>query len=184
MATPPFIPTFTSNTPLKAAAMNQLRDAVNFANKLPMCFTRQAINTTSCTNITWTQIAFDTVENDTDGGMNSSGTYICQTAGWWYVTANIAWPWGNPSTGSRGTRLVVNTLAIPGASLMAAAGTIVHGGMLSRVLHMNLGDQLQVQGYQDTGGSLSTVLNYQAAQGRSETSYLMLNMISADAVQL
>lgn len=184
MSTVPLQPSFGTDTFIKCADLNQLRDGVNYANQMPQVYARQGISGTTMNNVAWSTVGYDTVETDTDGGLNQNGVYTAQTAGWWLVTANIAWPWGNPSAGTRGTRIIVNNTAVPGASLMDACTTIVHGGMLSRMVHLILGDQLEVQGYQDTGKAITTVLNFDAAQGRSETSYLTMNLITADAVQL
>lgn len=181
MATVPIMPTFSSGI-VRAEDLNQLRDGMNFLNQgLPHCYARQAINTTSVSQNVWTTITFDTVEADVDNGLNSSGTYYCQTAGWYYVVGNITWPWNNPSTGNRGTRLVVNTLAVVGTSLLPTAPSIVHGGQVDILLHLNLGDQMQVQGFQDQSSTMSTIVNYQpfAGQTRSETSFMSMLLVKA-----
>ncbi|SRR6266702_2684520 len=182
MAIVPIMPTFASNGIIRAEDFNQLRDGINFLNQgLPHCYARQAVSTTSVAQNTWTTILFDTVEIDRDDSLNSNGTYICQTAGWYYIVANITWPWNNPSTGNRGTRIVVNTLAVTGTSLIPAAPSIVHGGEVNILWHLAIGDQLQVQGFQDQSSTMNTVLNYQpfAGQTRSETSYLSLFLVKA-----
>lgn len=181
MAIVPIMPNFTSG-PVRAEDLNQLRDGVNFLNRgLPHCYARQAINTTSVSQNTWTTIAFDTTEVDVDAALDSTGTYHCQTAGWYYVVANITWPWNNPSTGNRGTRLVLNTNAVVGTSLLPASPSIVHGGQVDILLHMAIGDQMQVQGFQDQSSTMSTVVNYQpfASQTRSETSFMSLLLVKA-----
>lgn len=182
MAKIPQMPNFSTNTVVRAEDLNQLRNGINFLNYgLPHCYARQANNTTSCSQNVWTTIAFDTIEVDVDNSMDSQGTYHCQTTGWYFVVANITWPWNNPSTGNRGTRLTINTNAVNGTSLLPASPSIVHGGQVDILVHMNVGDQLQVQGFQDQSSSMSTVLNYQpfAGQTRSETSFVSLFLIKA-----
>ncbi|MFF2551815.1 hypothetical protein ACFVUS_12495 [Nocardia sp. NPDC058058] len=176
------MPTFATNGIVKAEDLNQLRDGVNFLNTgLPHCYARQALNTTTVQQNTWTTIAFDTVEVDADNGLDSQGTYHCGTTGWYYIVGNITWPWLNPSSGNRGTRLVLNTTAVVGTSILPAAPSIVHGGEVNILLHMMNGDQMQVQGFQDQNSTMNTILNYQPfnSQTRSETTYMSLLLIKA-----
>lgn len=170
MATIPIMPTFGANKVIKTADFNQLRDGVNFITSPPNLLARQAIGGTSVQSNAWTQVSWDTIEVDSDGGM-SGNVYFCQTPGWFTVNASVTWPWNNPSVGNRGLRVSVNNVPQAGMSLIPASASIVTATMYSRAVYLNKGDQMWVECFQDTGGALTTVLNYQQAQQRSETSY-------------
>lgn len=176
----PVMSTWTDGTVPTAAQLNSnVHDCVDLlANKRPHTFARQLFSTTACANATWTTISWDWFDVDTDGGMNTSThpTYwICHTPGWYTVTAALNWHVG--ANGSRSMRLLKNGVAVQGYSNSSFTQVDV-GIYLQRHILLANNDTIYVQGWQSSGGTLSTDLNYAAF--RNETSYMDISWQSKD----
>ncbi|MEU1800909.1 hypothetical protein [Streptomyces sp. NPDC019937] len=112
----------------------------------------------SISNGTFTSITIDTEVIDSDGGHSTStntSRYTCQVAGTYAVGGSVCFPAN--STGSRGVRLAVNGSSVQGvASLIPAATGNSCGTQVATILSLSVGDYVEIQGYQTSGGALNT----------------------------
>lgn len=187
MATVPSPPTFTDGVMITAANLNAaLKEPCDFlANTKPHVFLRQFSATTSIPNTTWTSIAWDFEDVDTDSGF-STGTptyYVIKTAGYYLITGHLNYD--NTSTAnSRMARLAYATaaapttiIAIPGAVEGVLATTVATGLCVTAMRSFAVNDRVHLQGYQNSGIAVNTNLNY--FLWRNETSYLDLMWVGA-----
>ena len=151
-----------------AAFMNMFRDAVNFLTNPPMATLVQATATASTSGI-WIALGMDTTTTDTYGGHSNTtnnSRYTAQVAGWYEVSGTVAWPIN--SAGARGVRIQKNGATIPTG---AAAFTGTTNGDVYAIatpayqVQLNVGDYVEIWGFQSSGGALST--NVAAADVRS-----------------
>jgi hypothetical protein len=116
--------------------------------------------TQSVANNTWTAITLDTEQQDTYGGHSTStntSRYTAQVAGWYTVSGVTVW--GNNATGVRGSRIHVNGSAIQGTCQLVTAvttGSLTGVSTPTRTVFLNVGDYVEVGGYQSSGAALST----------------------------
>lgn len=135
---------------------------VQFALNPPTFFGYQ--NTTqTLSNQTWTSLNIDATIDDNFSGHSNSvnpSRYTCQVAGTYQVSGCYA-PLGN-STGFRAVRMEKNgsTNLLGGAVYLPNNGTS-EGGYVTpvAVVPLVVGDYVEVQGWQSSGGSLVTVLD-------------------------
>lgn len=140
----------------------QVRDAVTFLANKPIFVGLQTSATTSLTNNTFTSIGLDTNTVDSYSGhstVTNNSRYVAQVAGW-YVPVGCASIASN-TTGSRGCRLAVNGSPVQGSAQITNA--VVGGnpsgvGAASRPVFLNVGDYVEAQGYQNSGGALNTLI--------------------------
>lgn len=158
--------------------MNEnFRDTTSFlANTKPHGFARQLSGTTSCNDVTWTTLVWDFEDVDTDSSFTGAtfSYYNVNTTGFYVVTGHVNW--NNTSTAnSRAARLAwsigagaIN--AIPAAFECTPATAVATGLSVMTMKHFNVNDRIYLQGFQNSGGALSTNLNY--TNFRNETSFL------------
>lgn len=143
------------------AYFNSLRDALNFLVNVPAAYlTQTAVQ--SVPNATWTALAFDGSVIDSYGGHSNSTNntrYTEQVAGWYMVFGCASF--ATNGTGNRGCSVAKN-----GTRVMGAAGFFgpVSGNPATvpsppTIVFLNVGDYLEVQGYQVSGGALNTNSN-------------------------
>lgn len=185
MVAVPAPPTFTDGVMITAANLNAaLQAPCDFlANTKPHAFARQfdAVNgPTAIPNVTWTTVLWDFEDVDTDGGFTFSGSplrttyYNVVTAGYYLITGHLNYD--NTSTAnSRMARLAFSVGAgaigiIPGAAEAVPATTVATGLCVTAIRNCAVNDRIYLQGYQDSGVTVNTNLNY--AGFRNETSYL------------
>lgn len=172
MATVPSMRTWTDGEVITATMMNEnFRDPAEWlVNDKPHGFARQLSATTSIPNATWTSVVWDFEDVDTDGSMTGAtwNHYNVLTAGYYLVTGHLNW--SANSTGSRAARLTLNGSIIPGAYESTLATTVATGLTVTALVACSVGDDIALQGWQTSGGALSTNLNYSFF--RNETSYL------------
>jgi hypothetical protein len=125
---------------------------------LDFALLRQTV-TQTLTTATWTSITFTTEDADLAGGHSTAtntSRYVIANAG--YVTLEFGVTFAGASVaGQRGVRLVKNGTAIPQGRLLvnpAASGSTELMG--SKTVAVAVGDYLEVQGYQTSGGNLDT----------------------------
>lgn len=118
---------------------------------------RQTV-TQSLTTATWTSITMDVEDKDLASGHSTSSNtsrYVVQAAGELTCEAGIAF--AANATGVRGLRFTVNGAAVAQGRIVlpscAAGGTEIG---LTRTIPCVAGDYIEVQGYQSSGGALST----------------------------
>ncbi len=162
MATVPSTFTFAAGAVLTAAELNTyVSYPVSYFLAPPLFIGRQASATQSTTSGSWTSILLDTEEIDRDGGHSTTtntSRYTAQTAGYYTVNAIVAW--NSNSTGARATRLAVNGSAVAGRAVAwQAAASLITASEISAPVFLNVGDYVEMQGNQVSGGSLSTSIN-------------------------
>lgn len=119
-------------------------------------------------NTGWTGLSLDTSPLDSYGGhsnVTNNSRYVAQVAGW-YTACGVFAPVAN-SSGFRAARLQVNgNPVLAGASYVIANGTS-EGGVVTptKDVFLNVGDGIEVAGWQNSGGSLSTALDVDLRSG-------------------
>lgn len=159
MAVVPTIPTFVAGQIVTAAQLNALAAALNFdLYTRPTC-KFSATTSQSIPNSVFTVLTFAATAVDTDGGRTGAGSgtdrYVCRTAGWYSVSATMSYLVN--TAGARGGAILVNGTPQNGYACYSNAVNDYTAVGLSGLVHMNVGDYLQVQALQSSGGALSTV---------------------------
>jgi hypothetical protein len=161
MATVPVEITWVTGQVVTAAQLNaNLRDAINFLISPPLAILRQTV-AGSFTSATWTQVSFDTEDIDRDSGhstVTNTSRYTAQTAGYYLCAGKISF--ASNATGRRWTRWDVNGSEINATRLGFAPsnGDVSEIPACSRWIFLNVGDFVELKGYQDSGGALNTVV--------------------------
>lgn len=179
MATVPSMRTWVDGEVITAAEMNaNFKDPTNWlagcaqttGTPKPHGFARQFGATTSIANATWTTVVWDFEDVDTDASYTGAtfNHYEVNTAGYYLVTGHLNWDVN--TTGSRAARLTKNAAIIPGAYESTLATDVATGLTITAIVACVVGDDIALQGWQTSGGALSTNKNYIGA--RNETSYL------------
>lgn len=151
--------TFTSGEYETAAYFNMLRDAVNFlANKPLLSVSQSTIQ--SVASSAWTSITCDASTVDTYG-MHSNSTNnsraTAQVAGWYRPAGSAAF--AANGTGARGSRFAKNGAAVLGTASFGPPLTTGNASSLPAVslpVLLAVGDYLELQGFQTSGGVLNT----------------------------
>ncbi len=180
MVAVPAPPTFTDGVMITAANLNAaLQAPCDFlVNTRPHAFVRQLSATSAITNALWTSVVWDFEDVDTDTMFASGTPSYCTitTTGYYLITGHLNYD--NTSTAnSRMARLASSVGAgaisiIPGAVEAVPATTVATGLCVTAIRLCTAGDRIYLQGYQDSGITVNTNLNY--AFFRNETSYLDL----------
>lgn len=118
------------------------------------------------TNATWTAISQDSTILDTDGQHSNSvnnSRFICQVVGWYSASGAVGF--ASNSTGSRGAGIYKNGSPLTQASgVITAASNANHVAVAGELLvSMNIGDYLELVGWQNSGGNLNTITTAQYA---------------------
>lgn len=131
--------------------------ALIFALNPPLFMGRQTVAQTLTTGV-WASITLDVEDVDTANGHSTSSNtsrYVAQYAGYHHVDAFVAF--ASNATGARGARLAVNGSVVNGrASFVAAVVTDRAAVPVSGTVYLNVGDYVEVQGFQTSGGNLNT----------------------------
>lgn len=172
MATVPNEITYSAGSVLTAAQLNtNLRDAINFViTNRPILEVRQT-SVQSISGATSTAINFDAEDIDNDGMHSTSSNTsraTAQTAGRYRVGGGISWA-GN-GAGRRNCQWAINGAVQNGVDAGIAAGGNTNAlpvAARSMTLHLNVGDYLELLGFQDCGGSLNTAVTTSQQPGMS-----------------
>lgn len=160
--------TFTVSEVENAAYLNSVRDALNFLLNPPMADVFQSVATATTSGI-WAPLGMDVTATDGYGGHSNTtnnSRYTGQVAGWYEITGTAAWP--NNSVGARGVRIIKNGTTIPigAATFGPATNGDVHASTTPAYqVFLAVGDYVEIQGFQSSGGALSTLVS--AADVRS-----------------
>lgn len=137
--------------------IRQLQGYAPSAGALDFAVLYQTV-TQSLTSGTWAAITFDTESVDAAGGhstVTNTSRYTAVHTGWYQINAGVAFAIN--ATGSRSVRLQVNGTAIFGRdSRPATAATIQTECTLARKVFLTAGQYIEVAGWQNSGGALST----------------------------
>lgn len=178
MATKPVEKTWVDLEPVRGADFNSnIRDASLLLLSPPLAIVRATV-TQSVSNNTFTAVNFDAEDVDRDGGhstISNTSRFTCVTEGYYLCTGVIAW--AANATGRRICYWAVSGSPVNGSRLdfypvQTGNPTIIP--MASRLIHLDVGDYLQMMGYHDIngGGALST-----AASG-SAMSFMTVRWVS------
>jgi hypothetical protein len=125
----------------------------------PQCHAWQSA-AQSLANNTWTSLSLNNTTTDPYAGHSdttNNSRYTAQVAGWYEISGVAAF--GANATGFRAAKCTVNGVAINasngytgnnGATFNTATVTP------TRIVFLNVGDYVEVQGFQNSGGALST----------------------------
>lgn len=159
MATALPLPTFTAGQRLLASSLQQIITWATFKDNEPLLRISQTATQTLTTGV-WTAIAMDTSVTDLTG-MHSNVTNNTRatavTAGWYWPAGVVAF--AASATGTRGARFAVNGTVVQGSSGFGpptAAGSIAVPAV-SLPIFLNIGDYVEIQGVQNSGGNLATL---------------------------
>lgn len=137
---------------------SRLCDPVEFLLNRPI-FRGRSTASQSVGTGSWTSLALAAEDVDSaDGHDNATNNtrYTAVYAGWYQVSCVVGTIAGNV-TGRRGARFAVNGTLINASRCLLAATTasaIVMPGT-TVVLYLNVGDYVEAQGFQDSGGPLN-----------------------------
>lgn len=127
----------------------------------PPIFHGVQISAQSLATSTWTAIALDSTTVDSYGGHSNTtnnSRYVAQVAGWYQVSGVFAI--NTNVTGFRAARLQVNGTALAASNAytnnMGSNNTTVNTP--TRLVFLNVGDYVELAGWQNSGGSLSTTV--------------------------
>ena len=152
--------TFVVGETETGAYFNSVRDGQTYVLNRPLLRINQ--NTLQgLTSGTWTSISMDATTVDSYGmhsnsSNNSRATAI--NAGWYWPSGAVAF--AASATGTRGARFAVNGTAVPGTAQFlppTASGSLAVAAV-SIPLFLNAGDYVEIQGVQNSGGSLNTLI--------------------------
>lgn len=162
MATVPSSHTFTSGTATTSEANAYIRDPIAFLLAPPRAVLRQAAAQTFTTaTITAVQFATEDVDTDVDGtgghdNVTNNTRYTARYAGWYLVSGNVTFVAN--VTGDRFCWLRVNGTDVNG-SIGSQAGDATMLASIpcqTKMVFLNVGDYVELIGYQDSGGNLLT----------------------------
>jgi hypothetical protein len=185
MDSPPQLLTWYGGLDVTPAVLNTyLTDAFNFLGCLsgdkPVFRAYQTI-ATSVESGTWTPLGMEEVLEDTAGGWSSAAaSYTSQSPGWYRCTGCYCSSGGDLDSSRAGfyytqetsgdtTLYCGDVITIPGTALGDDSWCV----FIYLDIYLETGDQVQLQGYQDTGGTLDNVTN-----GYGDTSSLEIEWVS------
>lgn len=138
---------------------------LTFFNNPPEFLGTQVTTSTSiATGFTWVSINFADsagIAIDNYGGHSTSVNntrYTAQVAGWYTVSGVVAFI--SNATGFRASRIAKNGTQVMGfaASTTAATSLSTAPALPTRAIQLNVGDYIELQGLQNSGGTLTTNL--------------------------
>lgn len=164
MATVPSTTDFVSGIATSTELNAYVSDPLDFLLRRPIFRGRQTV-TQNLTTATWTALTIDTedVDSDVGGGgahdtSSNTSRFTARYPGWYQVSGASSFP-GNV-TGRRGSRLGVNGTALNGSTVIVTA-TTASGVIIptaAELLYLNVSDYVEVFAFQDSGGTLATVV--------------------------
>jgi hypothetical protein len=161
---------FVGGIATTSEANTYIRDPIQFLLAPPIAELRQT-SAQSLTTSTWTSITFGAEDADTDvdgvGGhdnVTNNSRFTARYAGWYEVAGGVAFAFH--ATGVRATRLAVNGSVLTGTQVLLQA--VTSGSLYTAVpvrkklVYLNVGDYVEVQGFQSSGGALNTEIGSEA----------------------
>lgn len=162
MAIVPVLPPVTAGAVYPTSSPSALIAAAAFAQKPPQADLLQIV-AQSLANATFTSLTFTSAAVDQDylggtGHSNSVNTsrYTANYAGWYEVSGGVAF--ATNATGNRGCRWAVNGAAVTGTYIFLAAIAAVDCVIpaRTRLIYLNVGDYIELQGWQSSTAALLT----------------------------
>jgi hypothetical protein len=151
----PRIPTITTGI-LTSSTLSALAAVNTFFENPPFFVVGITSATTACTTATFTPIHFDNTVKDSAGGHSNSTNntrYTAQYAGWYGFIGAIQFP--TNATGVRAAIFYLNGVAYSiGPVVNAASGITTNVGHVYDI-PMNVGDFVELDAYQTSGGTLT-----------------------------
>ena len=167
--TVPVLRTYTVGEYETGAFFNSnIRDSGNFLLNVPICNAVQATPQALGTTGVWFSLNLDSTVVDSYGGHSNStnnSRYTAQAAGWCLVSAAACF--ATNSTGFRGVRVAHNGTPVVGSATDVGANSsnITTIGSPTVIVYLAVGDYVEGQGLQSSGGSLNTSVNTDANCG-------------------
>jgi hypothetical protein len=151
--------TFTVAETETGSYLNSLRDALSFLVNVPILTAGQSV-AQSIPNNTWTSMTLDTTVVDSYGGhsnVTNNSRYTAQVAGWYLCCGTTGFVAN--ATGFRQVRLAKNGAQVTFSvatlpTVSASVATVMVTPTLE--IFLNVGDYLEVQGFQTSGGALNS----------------------------
>ena len=124
----------------------------------------QTLATTS-----WTSLSLDTTTFDNYSGhsnITNNSRYTAQVAGW-YTCNGVYAPAAGSTSGFRAGRLAVNGTPVLGGASYSGAPTTAECSVVTptKDVFLNVGDYVEMQGWQSTGGNYGTAINSDLRSG-------------------
>jgi hypothetical protein len=154
--------TFTDGIATSSEANSFVRDPINFLLAPPIALLRQTV-LQSLTTAVMTAITFDVEDLDTNvagtsqhDNVTNNSRFTAVYAGWYQVSGGVGV--ASSTAGRRACRWAVNGTFLNGSAVYLPANPSGTCEVPSRthLLYLNVGDYVELQGYQDSGGSLNT----------------------------
>lgn len=132
---------------------SQVRDGLGFLLNDPL-FVGTQTTTQNILSGSWTPISLDSEQFDTYGGhdnVTNNSRYTAQVAGYYSVCGVVAW--SANGTNVRAARIHVNGNVVQGSSQMFPTSSTNVTGVCTplRTVWLNLGDYVEVAGYNNSG---------------------------------
>jgi hypothetical protein len=152
--------TWSVNDLASGALLNtNIRDAVNFLAKPPLFLGRQTTGQ-SIPTATYTSLALQTNDVDTYSGhstVTNNSRYVAQVAGYYALAGVVCL---SSSTQSHRGLFAKNGSGINGSNAIPVVGgaTSAAADVVMPIVpvFLGVGDYVELQGYQDTGGTVTT----------------------------
>lgn len=164
MSTVPNPTDFVAGTVASEADLDSLSLGIKFltgtiSNRVPLFYARQTV-TQSLTDSTYGAITYTTEDIDTDSGHDTGSNtsrYTCQTAGKYLFVGRVIF--GANATGIRGSAFALNGTRINGSGSLGPSAGAAFGTTSTTftIVALSVSDYVELQGYQSSGGSLSTL---------------------------
>jgi len=159
----PSLAVVSPGTPITSALwMSNVYNGLTYLSNPPAATLVQTSAATSLANSTWTPISFDSSTFDNYGGhsnVTNTSRYTIAQAGKYLITGNVAFAFN--AGGDRAAKIMKNGAVLQGPySLVGASGghptSVPTAGF---ILPCAIGDYLELAGYQNSGGSLNTLIS-------------------------
>lgn len=173
MAVAAFTQTWTDAVSSSSEMNAYVRDPLNFLLKTPMAELRQAVAQVLTTGVA-AAITFTASDVDQDylggsGHSNSVNTsrYTANYAGWYQVSGEVAYVAN--AVGRRAAIWTVNGTSVFSGQLAgpATAASDCEFGARTKFVFLNIGDYVELLGFQESGGNLSTLVLSNIVSGMS-----------------
>lgn len=139
-----------------ASMLNALRDQLTFIGNPPIARILQTA-AQNCATAAYTAIAMDTSSLDTYSGHSNTVNntrYTAQVPGYYRIAGIVGWAIN--STGIRATSVGINGSPQIDSQVELSATTANTSAPAQLVAFLNLGDYVEMFGYQNSGGTLAT----------------------------
>jgi len=145
-----------------------MADSIGLLNMANIAFLRYppsaTVTQTSAQSLgtgSWVSITLNSSQYDNYNGhsnVTNNSRYTAVVAGWYTVSGVVAF--SANGTGERGARLAVNGSPVQGTAgfLAALSSNVTAVVTATRDILLNVGDYVEVQGWQTSGGSLNTAV--------------------------